>query len=143
MLSFVFVGSNFLTYGTTEHIARSLGAGDSVAAANVGVQAIVARRSWSASRLAVLLFVVARPLSALLGASGDVLDHAATYLSISAVGVPFVLVTLAAQGVLRGTSDYITPLWILLAANVVNARARAGARVRVRHWAWPGRPGRP
>ena len=43
---------------------------------------------------AVLLFFAARPLSSLLGASGEVLDHATTYLSVSAVGVPFFLVTL-------------------------------------------------
>jgi putative MATE family efflux protein len=34
--------------------------------------------------------------------------------------VPFFLITLAAQGVLRGASNYTTPLWILLAANLAN-----------------------
>jgi putative MATE family efflux protein len=48
------------------------------------------------------------------------LDHAVTYLSISTIGIPFFLVTLAAQGVLRGASDYTTPLWILLGANLAN-----------------------
>jgi len=119
VLSFVFIGSNFLTYGTTERVARNLGAGDPVAAANAGVQGM-----WVAAivgiPLALILFAVARPLSAVLGASDDVLDYATTFLTISAVGVPFVLVTLASQGVLRGKSDYITPLWILLASNVAN-----------------------
>ena len=119
VLSFVFIGSNFLTYGTTERVARNLGAGNAIAAADAGVQAM-----WVATLvgapLAALLFVVARPLSALLGASDDVLEHATTFLTISAVGVPFVLVTLAAQGVLRGKSDYVTPLWILLVSNVAN-----------------------
>jgi putative MATE family efflux protein len=120
VLSFVFVGSNFLTYSTTERVARSLGAGDVVTAADTGVQAL-----WMAVLVgvptAIVLAVTARPLSALLGASGDVLDHASTYLAISAVGVPFFIVTLAAQGVMRGKSDYLTPLWILVAANTVNA----------------------
>jgi MATE family, multidrug efflux pump len=119
VLSFVFIGSNFLTYGTTERVARNLGAGDPVAAANAGVQGM-----WVSALvgipLALVLFAVARPLSQLLGASDAVLDYATTFLTISAVGVPFVLVTLAAQGVLRGKSDYLTPLWILLAANVAN-----------------------
>lgn len=119
VLSFVFIGSNFLTYGTTERVARHLGAGDPVAAANAGVQGM-----WVSTLvgipLALVLFAVARPLSAVLGASDDVLDYATTFLTISAVGVPFVLVTLASQGVLRGKSDYITPLWILLASNVAN-----------------------
>jgi putative MATE family efflux protein len=119
ILSFVFIGSNFLTYGTTERVARNVGGGDRAGAANVGVQAM-----WLSvlvgTPAAVLLFFAARPLSSLLGASGEVLDHATTYLSVSAVGVPFFLVTLAAQGVLRGHSDYVTPLWILVAANTVN-----------------------
>ena len=120
VLAFVFVGSNFLTYGTTERVARSLGAGDSVAAADVGIQAVWLGTLYGVPT-AVVLYFVARPLSALLGASGEVLDHADTYLSISAVGVPFFIVTLAAQGVLRGRSDYVTPLWILVGANFVNA----------------------
>lgn len=119
VLSFVVAGSNFLTYGTTERVARRLGAGDRESAANVGVQAM-----WLALLVGIpaapLLIALARPISSLFGATGAVLDHAVTYLSISAVGVPFVLITLAAQGVLRGASDYITPLWILLASNVAN-----------------------
>ena len=57
----------------------------------------------------------------MLGGDGDVLDFAATYLRIAAVGVPFVVFALGAQGVQRGAADYRTPLVILLAANVVNA----------------------
>lgn len=119
VLSFVFAGANFLTYGTTERVARRLGAGDRAAAGNVGVQAL-----WLAVLVgvpaAVALGVFARPVASAFGADGDVLGHADTYLSISAIGVPFFLVTLAAQGVLRGASDYVTPLWVLFAANVLN-----------------------
>ena len=118
-LSFVFIGSNFLTYGTTERVARNLGAGDRAAAGNVGVQAM-----WLSLLVglpaAVALFLAAEPVSAALGASDEVLDHAATYLAISAVGVPFFLLTLSAQGMLRGESNYIAALWILLASNVAN-----------------------
>ncbi len=119
ILSFVFAGANFLTYGTTERVARRLGAGETADAANVGVQAMWLSVFFGLP-LAPLLYVGAGPLSNLLGAGGEVLDHAETYLSVSAIGVPFFLVTLAAQGVLRGASDYITPLWVLLAANVAN-----------------------
>jgi putative MATE family efflux protein len=119
VLSFVFAGSNFLTYGTTERVARRLGAGEHTAAAEVAVQAM-----WIAVLVGVpaglVLGVGAETFASALGASGSVLDHAETYLSISAVGVPFFLVTLAAQGVLRGAADYIRPLWVLAAANVFN-----------------------
>lgn len=119
VLSFVFAGANFLTYGTTERVARRLGAGDDRAAANVGVQAM-----WLSLLFGVpaapLLFLGARPIARVFGAGGEVLEHAETYLSLSAIGVPFFLVTLAAQGVLRGASNYTTPLWVLLGANVAN-----------------------
>jgi putative MATE family efflux protein len=119
VLSFVFAGANFLTYGTTERVARRLGAGDAEAAGNVGVQSL-----WLAVVFgipaAVLLASFTRPVAGVFGADGAVLGHADTYLTISAIGVPFFLVTLAAQGVLRGASDYTTPLWILLASNVAN-----------------------
>ena len=119
VLSFVFAGANFLTYGTTERVARRLGAGDRPAAANVGVQAMWLSLMFGLPA-APLLYVGAGPISRTFGASGEVLEHAETYLSLSAIGVPFFLVTLAAQGVLRGASDYTTPLWVLLGANVAN-----------------------
>lgn len=119
VLSFVFAGANFLTYGTTERVARRLGAGDEADAANVGVQAMWLSLLFGLPT-APLLYLGARPISQLFGASGEVLEHAETYLSLSAIGVPFFLVTLAAQGVMRGASDYTTPLWVLLGANVAN-----------------------
>ena len=119
ILALVVAGSNFLTYGTTERVANSLGAGREGAAADVGVQAM-----WIALLVAAIatpaLALGARPLAAALGADGEVLEFAVEYLQISALGVPFVLFALAAQGVQRGASDYRTPLVILLAANVAN-----------------------
>lgn len=119
VLSFVFAGANFLTYGTTERVARRLGAGDEADAANVGVQAMWLSLLFGLPA-APLLYLGARPIARLFGADGEVLEHAETYLSLSAIGVPFFLVTLAAQGVMRGASDYTTPLWVLLGANVAN-----------------------
>jgi putative MATE family efflux protein len=119
VLSFVVAGSNFLTYGTTERVARRLGAGSTADAADVGVNAMWLSIMVGAVATPALVFG-ARPISMLLGGSGDVLEYAVLYLRISAVGVPFVLVTLAAQGVMRGAADYTTPLVVLLVANVFN-----------------------
>ena len=119
ILALVVAGSNFLTYGTTERVANRLGAGRGGAAADVGVQAM-----WIALLVAVLatpaLALGARPLASALGADGEVLEFAVEYLQISALGIPFVLIALAAQGVQRGAADYRTPLVILVAANVAN-----------------------
>ena len=119
VLALIVIGSNFLTYGTTQRVAHRLGAGDESAAADVGVQAM-----WLAlavGALAVpLLIIGARPLSSMLGADGEILDVAVLYLRISALGVPFVLIALAAQGVQRGAANFRTPLAILVVANIVN-----------------------
>ena len=119
LLALVVAGSNFLAYGTTQRVANRLGSGRPDEAADVGVQAL-----WLAGIISVVavpaLVLGARPLASAIGADGAVLEFAVEYLRIAAVGVPFVLVALAAQGVQRGASDYRTPLVILVAANVAN-----------------------
>ncbi len=118
-MALVVAGSNFLTYGTTQQVANRLGAGRPDEAADVGVQAM-----WLAGFVALgavpALVFGARPLASALGADGAVLEFAVQYLRIAAVGVPFVLIALAAQGVQRGAADYRTPLVILVASNVAN-----------------------
>jgi len=69
---------------------------------------------------AALLALVARPLCWLIGGRGEVLEHATTYLSISAIGVPFVLIAFLGHGVLRGYNDLRTPLKIVVVANIAN-----------------------
>jgi putative MATE family efflux protein len=119
ILSLVVAGSNFLAYGTTEQVARLLGGGEDERAAGVGVQAM-----WLSVAVGIVavpvLVLLAGPLASLLGADGAVMTHALTYLRISALGIPFVLVALAAQGVQRGAADYRTPLVILAVSNLLN-----------------------
>ena len=119
VLTIVVAGCNFLTYGATERVARRLGAGRPADAADVGVQT-----AWLSLlvglALAPLIGLAAPWLARGLGGEGDVLRYAVTYLRISAVGVPFVVFAMGAQGVQRGASDYRRPLVILVGANVVN-----------------------
>ncbi|MGA9279321.1 MATE family efflux transporter [Ilumatobacter sp.] len=119
ILTLVIGGSNFLAYGTTQRVANRLGSGDRAGAAIVGVQAF-----WLALIIgliaAPLLAIFAEPLASLLGAREEVLAFATTYLRISAIGVPFVLITLAAEGTQRGASDYRSPLIVLALSNVLN-----------------------
>lgn len=119
VLSFVVAGSNFLTYGTTEQIARRVGSDDRRGVADVGTQAI-----WAALLVGMVVAPVlvfgASSVSRAFGASGEVLGLSTEYLQIRAIGVPFVLFTLAVQGVFRGVADYRTPLVVLLAANAAN-----------------------
>jgi putative MATE family efflux protein len=119
ILSLVIASSNFITYGTTQRVAHRLGANQHTEAANVGVQAV-----WLAAMVGVgavpVLIVGAEPMASALGASNEVLDFAVEYLRIATLSVPFVVVSLAAQGVQRGASDFRTPLIILVCSNIVN-----------------------
>ena len=120
VLALVVAGCNFLTYGTTERVARRLGAGERAAAADVGVQTM-----WLSTIvglvLAPLVALLAPLLAGWLGGTGEVFDFGVTYLRIGAIGVPFVIFALGAQGVQRGAADYRSPLVVLLVANLVNA----------------------
>ena len=110
---------NFLTYATTAHVARLHGAGRQADAGELAAQAL-----WLSLAIGCLLAAtcaaLAAPLMALLGGSGHVVDLAARYLRLSALGLPFALIALAGQGWLRGMSRLREPLVILVAANVVN-----------------------
>ncbi len=108
-----------LEYGVTPDVAFAHGAGRSDEARDVATGAL---------RLAVMIGVpmgvvvalMARPLAWLLGGRGDVLEFAVTYLRISCVGLPFVLIAYVGHGVMRGVNDLRKPLKIVLVANIVN-----------------------
>ncbi|MBN9106550.1 MAG: MATE family efflux transporter [Propionibacteriaceae bacterium] len=99
----------FLAYGTTSIVARQVGAGARRDAISAGLDGI-----WLAVGLGVVVglgvWLWAEPLCAVFGASSDALAQAVTYLRISAVGLPGMLVVLAATGALRGLQDTRTPL---------------------------------
>lgn len=109
---------SFLEYVTPD-IAFAVGAGRIDDARRVATNGL-----WLSLVIGVpaslVLFAVARPLCWLLGGRGEVLDHATTYLSISACGIPFVLIAFLGHGVLRGYNDLRTPLRIVVVANIVN-----------------------
>ena len=110
---------NFLSFGTTSRVAFLTGRGDDRAAGMVATQGL-----WLSGCIGVpigsLLYLLARPVSSLLGGHGAVLRAATTYLHISALGLPFVLIALVGNGYLRGLSDTRTPFGVVAVANVVN-----------------------
>ncbi|WP_277870629.1 MATE family efflux transporter [Cryobacterium sp. TMT1-2-1] len=111
----------FLAYSTTPAVARWLGAGDRRRAVSVGIDGL-----WLALGLGVVLAVAgwfATPvLVGAFGAEPAVTAAAATYLAISMLGLPAMLLVFAATGLLRGLQDTRTPLWVAglgFAANIV------------------------
>ncbi|MCK8608079.1 MATE family efflux transporter [Agromyces sp. C10] len=101
----------FLAYATTPSVARRLGAGDERGAVASGIDGL-----WLALGLGALLALggwAASPwLAGAFGASAAVTADAVTYLSISMIGLPAMLVVFAATGLLRGLQDTRTPLWV-------------------------------
>ncbi len=110
---------NFLAYGTTASVSRLLGAGDERAAAEHAVQSL-----WLALAIGAALLVLGVALApnvvGLFGAAPAVRVSATTYLRISALGAPSVLVALVGVGYLRGLQDTRRTLLVALAANVLN-----------------------
>jgi putative MATE family efflux protein len=119
VLSSAFTVFNFLTYGTTARVSRFHGAGREAEAADLGAQAL-----WLGLGIGLALLLgtvaLARPVAALMGGDGEILDQSTTYLRIAAFGAPFFMLASAGQGFLRGISDLRTPLKILVVAHAVN-----------------------
>ncbi len=119
VLSAAFAVFNFLAYGTTAGVARSIGANDERRAAEQGIAGL-----WLATGLGVALaavVVVAAPaIVDAIGPSAAVRAPALTYLRIGVLGAPFLCIALAGTGYLRGTQNTATPFVIALVANVVN-----------------------
>jgi putative MATE family efflux protein len=119
VLTTAFTIFNFLTYGTTAHVARLHGARREQEAALVGSQAL-----WLSLFIGLAIVVLAIPFAPaavhLMGGEGEVAEQAILYLRLAALGAPFFMLSTAGQGYLRGIEDLKTPLKILIAAHAVN-----------------------
>lgn len=115
----------FLAYATTAAVARRVGAGDLQAAIRQGMDGI-----WLALLLGAAVIAAVLPTApavvSLFGASDTAAPYASTYLRISALGIPAMLVVLAATGVLRGLQNTKTPLYVAVAGFVANGALNAG-----------------
>ncbi|MGW4388041.1 MATE family efflux transporter [Streptomyces sp. NPDC004685] len=115
----------FLAYATTAAVARRVGAGDLQSAIRQGMDGI-----WLALLLGAVVIAIVLPtapaLVELFGASHTAAPYAITYLRISALGIPAMLVVLAATGVLRGLQNTKTPLYVAVGGFVANGALNAG-----------------
>ena len=115
----------FLAYATTAAVARRVGAGDLQSAIRQGMDGI-----WLASLLGAAVIAVVLPtapaLVELFGASDTAAPYAITYLRISSLGIPAMLIVLASTGVLRGLQDTKTPLYVAIGGFVANGILNVG-----------------
>lgn len=114
----------FLAYTTTPQVARRLGAGDRPGAIRAGIDGM-----WLGLGIGIALLLVGLPLTApvvsLFTQDTDVASAAHSFLSISLWGLPGMLTTLAATGLLRGLQDTRTPLVVAITGAVANAGLNA------------------
>jgi putative MATE family efflux protein len=129
----------FLAYATTAAVARRVGADDLPAAIRQGMDGI-----WLALLLGLCVIAAVVPgapaLVDLFGSSHTAAPYAVTYLRISALGIPAMLIVLAATGVLRGLQDTRTPLCVAVGGFSANAALNAllvyGAGLGIAGSAW-------
>ncbi|MEV0593378.1 MATE family efflux transporter [Nonomuraea cavernae] len=126
----------FLAYGTTASVARQTGAGNHERAMRSGLDGI-----WLALAIGVALIAVGWPLAPamvdLFGAGPEQAEQAVTYLRISLIGAPSLLVVLAGTGVLRGLQDTVTPLAVAGGSFALNAVLNAWFVLGL-HWGIAG-----
>lgn len=119
VLTAVFGLCNFLAYSTTGAVARQVGSGDIRRATAIGIDGM-----WLAAGLGVglaVIGIVAAPVIVdVMGASDSVRPFALSYLRISLIGSPAVLLALAGAGYQRGRQDTKVTLGIALGANLAN-----------------------
>lgn len=114
----------FLAYATTPTVARRLGAGDLAGAIRAGINGM-----WFALLVGAILLLVglttAGSLVTAFGTAPDVASQATTYLRISVLGLPAMLLVIAATGLLRGLQNTRTPLVVATAGFAANAALNA------------------
>lgn len=131
----------FLAYATTAAVARRVGAGDLQSAIRQGMDGIWLALLLGAAVIAIVL-PTAPALVELFGASHTAAPYAITYLRISSLGIPAMLVVLAATGVLRGLQDTKTLSMSQSEASSPTARSTQGSSTAPA-WASQDPPGAP
>jgi putative MATE family efflux protein len=86
---------------------------------------MMASRAILLGVIIVLLFVIAgfltiRPVFSTMGAKNDVLDYVYDYMSVWYFGVPFVVIPMIGNNIIRATGDTFTPGMIMLFSAIIN-----------------------
>lgn len=106
------VGSNVL-------VSRFLGAKDNETASRTVHTSLILSLLVGCMGMVIGLFI-SRPILALMGAQGNLLDLATTYTMIYFCGVPFLSLTNFTSAIFRAKGDTKTPLFVLSGAGLIN-----------------------
>lgn len=108
-----------LGVGLSSTVSRAIGSGDHHKVKRLTTDGLI---------LAFLVVVVAslsgiltiNPLFTLLGAKGEILDLIHDYMIVWYIGIPFVVIPMAGNNVIRATGDTMTPSLIMVFSVVIN-----------------------
>jgi len=118
-LSTVFWVFSFLGISTQTEVSQALGNGNTKRAAEMTSLALILGVFFSLVMMAIFI-PAAGIFSGLLGAEGDVLTEAQTYLRFRLLGTPAMLLIFIGFGALRGLQDMRTPMLIAIGINAIN-----------------------
>jgi putative MATE family efflux protein len=108
-----------LAVGTTALVARRVGGGDRGAA-----QEVIAQALGVGTLVSIVVGVggalIAEPMLRLMGTEAEVAADGAIYLRAVMASTPLMVVTLIANGGLRGSGDMRTPMVVTAVSNVAN-----------------------
>lgn len=122
-LQMLFISAFFaLSMGTTVIVAHAFGAGEH-GRINIAAKQSTAAGLVLAIIVAVIVFVLAHPMLAMLGAESNVIETGARFQRISSAGYVFMALMFILGGALRGVGDTRTPMLVTAGINVLNVVA--------------------
>lgn len=105
--------------GASSVVSRAVGAGDVEDAKRLSTDAFVLAMILVCI-IAILGFTFLEPLFALLGATGEVLQLIIRYMQIWFVALPFLVIPMVANAVLRAVGNAFWPSMIMIASAFIN-----------------------
>lgn len=119
-LQMLFISAFFaLSMGTTVIVAHAFGAGEHHRI-NVAAKQSTAAGLVLSIVVAIIVFALAHPMLAMLGAETNVIDAGARFQRISSIGYVFMAMMFILGGALRGVGDTRTPMLVTAGINVLN-----------------------
>ena len=112
----IFVG---MSIGTNVVIARFIGSGDK-RRASLAVHTSILFAFAAGVFIAVLGFIISRPMLGLMSTPEEYIDLSTTYLRIYFMGMPFLMLYNFSSAILRSRGDTKRPLIVLTVSGVIN-----------------------
>jgi len=118
---FFFVSISFaVSMGVQILVAQYMGRGDAENTEQVIRQGLIAAVAIALLIVSPWGVMLSGWIMKLMGADGEMVAHGAPYLQLMFGGMVFLVLSFVITGALQGAGDTITPLVILLVANLVN-----------------------